>query len=162
MQRPFICALGNQVNHCLPATTINNASLFIHIAGCLCLLAVACYSYFFLRRVHAIYADNRRVQWCFSMLWFISAASQLAIPLGVIPGYIPGTHHVDSVDSPVVATSVVAAVFYDSSVFLAISYKIASMQSLMDERITWRTLASGKALPRISRAILQGGQQYYL
>jgi hypothetical protein len=76
------------------------------------------------------------------------------------PTAIPGTgYYMDSGIHPYVALSFLCGLIFDSSVFMAISYKLAFMHAPADG---WKTLVSGKALPRLSRAVLQGGQQYYL
>jgi hypothetical protein len=51
---------------------------------------------------------------------------------------------------------------FDGLVFLAVSYKIATSYSSTEDGLSWNTIVSGRALPRLSRAILQGGQQYFL
>lgn len=133
------------------------------VAGCLSVLAMTCASYLFLRRVHAVYADKRWVRWFFSVFWVIHVASGLAVPLGVKPTHIPGTRYSqDTYIKPYVAITGSIILLFDTSVFLAISYKIATDHGVLDDRIRWDTLVSGKALPRLSRAILRGGQQYYL
>jgi hypothetical protein len=76
--------------------------------------------------------------------------------------HVPGTKYCvyDVINESLVATGVIFSSF-DTFVFLAISYEISSSHS--DAKgIRWQTLISGEALPRVSRAILQGGQQYYL
>jgi hypothetical protein len=32
----------------------------------------------------------------------------------------------------------------------------------MDDQVRWRSILSGKALPRLSYVVLQSGQQYFL
>jgi hypothetical protein len=77
--------------------------------------------------------------------------------------YIPGTQYCTlSITGPSLLANSVVFVTFDTFVFLAISYKIASSHSDAEAKITWRTVASGKALPRLSRTVLRGGQQYYL
>ena len=51
---------------------------------------------------------------------------------------------------------------FDSCVFLGISYELATTQASPGQPVTWRTFISGKASSRLVRAILRGGQQYYL
>lgn len=149
--------------HALLAIPIDNPRAPTLAAGVLCILSIGSSSYLFLQRVRAVYADSKRVRWLFSIFWFIYTVSEITVPLGVEPAFIPGTHYYkDSGIHPVVALSFLIGILFDSSVFLAVSYKIASTHSLSDERIGWDSLVTGKALPRLSRAILQGGQQYYL
>jgi len=83
---------------------------------------------------------------------------------GVRGSHIPGNSHcTDSRTGRYVLAGAFGPIFFDTLVFLAISFKVArSSNTTQDARVSWDTLASGKALPRLSRAVLQGGQQYYL
>lgn len=51
---------------------------------------------------------------------------------------------------------------FDTLVFGFISYRLATRHANDRDHSHWRTFFSGKALPRLSKAMLQGGQQYYL
>jgi hypothetical protein len=97
------------------------------------------------------------------MLWVIDGGMELTVPLGVHAVHIPGTKYcIDSQPEHYVIAGGIFPVIFDTFVFLAISYKIASSHSTLDAKVSCKTVVSGKALPRLSRAILQGGQQYYL
>lgn len=78
-------------------------------------------------------------------------------------GHIPGTGYCMYIEVHLYmsAAGLMLAIF-DTVVFVAISYKIAVLHSDPSNGVIWDTLISGRALPRLSRAILQGGQQYYL
>jgi hypothetical protein len=81
------------------------------------------------------------------------------------PTYIPKTQHFkDSGIQPLLSLIFFIAVAYDSSVFLAISYKIGIAHVIGDHEVQmgWNRFITGQALPRFSRAVLRGGQQYYL
>lgn len=133
------------------------------VGGMFCMLAFGCSSFLFLRRVQAVYADNKWIRWFFSIFWLVYTGCEIPVPFITEPITIPGTrYYQNSGIRPIIALSTFAGVLFDSSVFLAISYKIASSHSLPDEQIGWTSLVSGRSLPRLSRAVLQGGQQYYL
>ncbi|KAF9452892.1 hypothetical protein P691DRAFT_720652 [Macrolepiota fuliginosa MF-IS2] len=134
------CVLCSVVERTTP---IQNLYALSVVGGCLSALSVSCSGFLFLRRVHAVYANSQVIQWTFSAFWVIFAGSTATVPFGTVP-------------------TALVSLLYDSCVFLAISYKIASQHGSPDERVGWATLVSGKALPRLSRAVLQGGQQYYL
>ncbi|KAJ3575405.1 hypothetical protein NP233_g1117 [Leucocoprinus birnbaumii] len=136
--------------------------IFIAI-GCCCILSISSSSFLFLRRVQAIWAGNLWVSGIFSVLWVLDWALEVTVPVGVHADHIPGTLYcIDSQPQHYVLAAGIIPVIFDTFVFLAISYKIAVSHSTLDVKISWGTLVSGKALPRLSRAILQGGQQYYL
>lgn len=136
--------------------------MFISI-GCFCMLSIWSSSYLFLRRVNAVYQDNKWIKCFFSVLWFIGGGTELTVALGVRASHAPGTLYcIDVQPAHYVIAGGLAPVVFDTLVFLAISYKIGTTFSTVDARVSWGALISGKALPRLSRAILQGGQQYYL
>jgi hypothetical protein len=62
-------------------------------AGALCISAVATSSFLFLRRLHAVYADRKKIRIFFWALWAIASASTITVPLGVQPRFVPGTHY---------------------------------------------------------------------
>ncbi|KAF5360788.1 hypothetical protein D9756_004984 [Leucocoprinus leucothites] len=122
-----------------------------------------CSTFLFLRRLHAVYSDQRWVRWIFSLLWIAYVAVEFSVPFGVGTIHIPGTRYYRStVTKRNVGANGILLLIYDTSVFLAITIKVVTSHSSTDERVKWSTIVSGKALPRLSRAIIQGGQQYYL
>jgi hypothetical protein len=105
----------------------------------------------------------------------------------ISPSNIPGTNRFQDADAkPTFMISMYAVVVFDTCVFLAISYKLAQMSVVQRRAVDsargredgsgdatqaatttsswawWSRVISGRALPRLSRAILQDGQQYYL
>ncbi|KXN82651.1 hypothetical protein AN958_02328 [Leucoagaricus sp. SymC.cos] len=77
--------------------------------------------------------------------------------------HIPGTQYCiyNAVRKSLLANATVF-IGFDTFVFVAISYKIASFHLDVEAGVGWVTAFSGKVLPRVSQAILRGGQQYYL
>lgn len=145
------------------AMPLDNPHITTIIGAPFCLASNACSSYLFLQRVRAIYADSPRVRLLFSAFWFILCLSGITMILGSKPTFIPGTHHFrDAGISPILELGIFTAILFDSSVFLAISYKVVSTHALVDDQIQWYSAVSGKALPPLSRAVLRSGQQYYL
>ena len=136
--------------------------MFIAI-GCCCILSISSSSFLFLRRVQAVWAGNQWISRISTVLWVFDWGSEFTIPTGVRAIHIPFTKHcIDSQLQPYVLASVIFPLVFDTFVFLAISYKVIIMHSNIDANVSWNTIVSGKALPRLSRAILKGGQQYYL
>lgn len=105
------------------------------------------------------------VQYAFVLLW----AGTSGVAVMIIPGtrgdHLPGTGYcrVHGAESYVPLAYFMPAIF-DSLVFFAISYKIAFRhnQALGSESNWVRAWFSSRSLPVVSRAVLQGGQQYYL
>ncbi|KAF9449862.1 hypothetical protein P691DRAFT_811549 [Macrolepiota fuliginosa MF-IS2] len=140
----------------------NCNSVFLSI-GCCCVVSIISSSFLFLRRVQAVYANNRWVRRFFFTLWLVVGGMVTSVPIGVRAAHIPGTKYcIDSEPKQYVFAGTLFHVVFDTLVFLAISLKVGRSHSIQDARVSWSTLVSGKALPRLSRAILQGGQQYYL
>ncbi|KAF9440965.1 hypothetical protein P691DRAFT_800662 [Macrolepiota fuliginosa MF-IS2] len=137
------------------AVPVGNCDLIYIISGCFCILSISSSSFLFLRRVQAVYADNRWVQWFFFILWLVYCGLEFTVPIGT-------RHCIDSETSHYVLAGAFSPIIFDTLVFLAISFKVGSSHTTQDTRVTRDTLVSGKALPRLSRAVLQGGQQYYL
>lgn len=131
--------------------------------GILCLLAMACTSFLFLRRLQAVYAESRVVQWIFCFLWFAITANSITVVFGIHAERIKGTGYcvVYEIKGYVAVNELLPAIF-DTLVFFAIAYKLVSSRSAFDPNADWSTFITGKALPSLSRALLRGGQQYYL
>ncbi|KAF9441327.1 hypothetical protein P691DRAFT_766422 [Macrolepiota fuliginosa MF-IS2] len=129
-----------------------------------CLPSMACASFLFLRRLEAVYAENRTriVQWAFRILWFAISVNTITVIVGVKAEHIEGTSYcvIYKVESYAAVNQFLPAVF-DTLVFFAILYKITLSCGTLDSKINWHTIVTGKALPRLSRALLHGGQQYY-
>lgn len=152
-------------NRNLSDVPIDNLNAGIIGAGVMAMVSMIASSYLFLRRVQAIYIEEKWVQRTFFVLWIILSGSEILIPVTTSPIYIPGTKVMLAAGiPPYTSLSLWMLLFYDTSVFIAISYKILSGHSTLptDERVPWYALASGRTLPRLSRAIIRGGQQYYL
>lgn len=126
------------------------------------MLSMVTSSFLFLQRVQAVYADSKWVRRIFFVWWLIFSATNVLIPVGINPTYIPGTlYYLDAGIPPYVSLTVFCLLVYDTSVFIAISYKLQQTSPTYG-RVPWRSAMSGNVLPRLSRAVFRGGQQYYL
>lgn len=122
-------------------------------------------SYLFLKRVHAVFFQERLVRHTFTVLWIAGVgASMLSLPNALHDGYeIADTKHCinnDNIKKYVSAAFVVPIVF-DALVFFGISYKVL-VYHRSPKPMRWRSFCCAEALPHLPRAILQGGQQYYM
>lgn len=121
-------------------------------------------SYLFLKRVHAVFFQERFVRLTFTALWVAGiGASTLVLP-GPLHDYyqIANTKHcINTRIKSYVSAAFIVPVLFDALVFFAISYKIL-MFHRTTKPLNWKTLCCADALPHLSRAILQGGQQYYM
>lgn len=127
-------------------------------------IAIPASTFLFLLRVRAVFRTEPAIQWLFSFLWLGVLGSALTLPFALHGAHIGPTNYcIDSGVRSFGSAGMVASTIYDSLVFLAISWKLSNnaMQGL-----TFREKANiffgGKALPALSRGLLQSGQIYYL
>lgn len=127
-----------------------------------CILSMACASFLFLRRLHAVYATDRIIRSIFTFLWIGVTVSGTPMLIGFHMEHIPGTNFctTSSIKKYVSIIDFFPAAF-DTLVFLAISYKVAMSQGETRGK-SWGDAITGKTLPQFSRAVLHSGQQYYL
>jgi hypothetical protein len=126
-------------------------------------------AFLFLRRVQAVWQDNMIIKVVFSFIWLVGVAFDALLFDVTHGGPLADTGYciIDSLKGPWGAGAPIVSLVFDTLVFLLISYKMATEYRFNDDgspmaRITLATLLSGKALPKIARAVLRGGQQYYL
>ncbi|KAF9241312.1 hypothetical protein BU15DRAFT_73439 [Melanogaster broomeanus] len=127
-------------------------------------IAYAASSYLFLKRVHAVFLQDRNVCHFFTFLWFASFGTSFLSLIGSLnKAYeIADTKHCINRGVPdYVSAAFIVPGLFDALVFLAVTYKMLVSYRASTPK-TWRALWCGEALPRLSRAILQGGQQYYM
>ncbi|KAF9242895.1 hypothetical protein BU15DRAFT_28397, partial [Melanogaster broomeanus] len=127
-------------------------------------IASAASSYLFLKRVHAVFLEDRIVCHFFTFIWFAGFGTSFLSLISPLHDYheIADTKHcIGSGVAHYVSAAFIVSGLFDALVFLAVTYKILVSYRASTPR-TWRAFWYGEALPRLSRAILQGGQQYYM
>lgn len=130
---------------------------------------MAAISFLFLRRVQAVYADNRPVQWFFVCFCVASSGVNFTLIPGSLAEHIPGTKYCLAyrVASYVPLANFMPAVF-DTLVFFAVSYKLAFQvhqdAAAAGNQKSWTISSwfSTRGLSQLQAAMIQGGQQYYL
>ncbi|KAI6043497.1 hypothetical protein EDC04DRAFT_711372 [Pisolithus marmoratus] len=145
--------LAGPVSHC--------GAVALGVVACQVISSAAA-SYLFLRRVHAIYFGNRVFQHIFSFLWLVGVGTSCAVFAGAYDSSleIADTKHCIRHKSwSALSIAFVDPVFFDTLVYFAITYGILATHVKSGG---WKVFSSSRALPHFSRAILQGGQQYYL
>lgn len=119
-------------------------------------------AYLFLKRVHAVYFANKVFQHIFSFLWLVGVGTSCAVFAGAYHTSleIADTKHcIRHEGRSALSVAFMDPVLFDTIVYFAITYKILVTHSRGGG---WRALCDGSALPHFSRAVLQGGQLYYL
>jgi hypothetical protein len=132
-------------------------------AGCLCLLSMMSSSFLFLQRVLAIYNGNKRIRIAFCIFWFLVSCSDIVMPFGAHEETTLGISENQGYQ-PWVSLSTWCLFLFDSAVIVAVSYRILSSYSIStgEREASLYNLLTGRTLPSFSRAIFQGGLQYYL
>ncbi|KAI6005349.1 hypothetical protein EDC04DRAFT_2611579 [Pisolithus marmoratus] len=121
-------------------------------------------SFLFLKRVCALYYDNKTTRYVFSILWVIGVGTSCAVFSSTLHDYreIANTKHCVRYQGwTALSIAFMDPVLFDTLVYFAIMYKILSAHRVGQKK-SWRTFCSGNDLPHLSRAVFQGGQQYYL
>lgn len=127
------------------------------------MLSMACASFLFLRRLHAVYGHNRTVRWIFTFLYVGVTACGVPAIIGFHMKHIPGTGYCTpyKIEDYVSMIDFFPGVF-DTLVFLAVSYRIMMTPGVAEGGASWGDVVSGKTLPRLTQALLHSGQKYYL
>ena len=127
----------------------------------------------FFLRVRALYWDNFAVKGFFTLLWLSVVGGAVTVPVALsasgrrLVHYVPGESYcLDTGTYPGYAgLSMIMPAIYDTLVFLAISYRLFPSYTI-NRNVAWieriKLFFTGHDLPGLSKALLQGGQQYYL
>ncbi|KAF9231813.1 hypothetical protein BU15DRAFT_81964 [Melanogaster broomeanus] len=145
---------------------ITNCGVLMLILYMFWVITTATSSFLFLKRVHAVFLPDRLVCHFFTFLWLAAFGASLLVLPGALHDYyeIANTKHcINHRIKDYVSVAFIMPVIFDALVFLAITYKILTGMSWHHTSTsrTWKAFWCGEALPRLSRAVLQGGQQYY-
>ena len=127
--------------------------------GIIYLLAMGCTSFLFLRRLHAVYHEWRKVCWIYSFAWFCISCLTVTVPIGVDIQHIGGTEYciVFQIHS-YTAVSEFLPVVFDTLVFSAVSCKLILDRDLRNNR----NLSVSGHIHVVAQVLLRGGQQYYM
>ncbi|KAJ3570852.1 hypothetical protein NP233_g4126 [Leucocoprinus birnbaumii] len=136
------------------------------VFGC---LAITSASFLFLRRVQAIWAAYPTIVHAFSFLWLVNVGvTALVSRIGEISRLAnTGYCVVEEVDIVPGILPAIANLVFDTAVLIFVSYWV-SVGYLITEGenpsigFSWSTMFLGRALPKLSKVVLKGGQQYYL
>ena len=100
----------------------------------------------------------------FSILWLGTLACAIALPFAINGAHIgPTDYCLDANVKAFGSAGMVASTIYDTLVFLAISWKLSTDSmtgSTFGNKV--KLFFGGRALPTLSRGLLQSGQVYYL
>ncbi|KAI6015149.1 hypothetical protein F5J12DRAFT_816291 [Pisolithus orientalis] len=143
---------------------LSNCTLVAMFVVAFQVITSAAASFLFLKRVHAVYHGSRTIQYVFNFLWVIGVGTSCAVFFSTMHDYseIADTKHcIRHQGWTALSIAFMDPVLFDTLVYFAIVYKILSGHR-MGQKNDWRTFCCGNGLPHLSRAVFQGGQQYYL
>ncbi|KIM58882.1 hypothetical protein SCLCIDRAFT_1049585 [Scleroderma citrinum Foug A] len=134
-----------------------------YVISAFCFVASAATDFLFLARVRAVYYDNKRVCFAFIFLWVVDVGVLSLVFTGFRANEIADTRHcMNDSQNKWEAAAMLMPLFFDTMVYIFITIRLISTRNPNEKKITWKTVFSGKSLPRMSRAVMRGGQQYYL
>lgn len=134
------------------ANPVANCQEMMVATNTVCFFLMTTTSFLFLRRAQAVYTGHRLAFWIFALLFACSSTSHIVMILGMAAEHIPGTKYcgTSKVELYAMITYFMPG-FFDTVVFLAISYKIAyqNYQYRSDENGNLRIarLFSSRSLP---------------
>jgi hypothetical protein len=120
-------------------------------------------SLLFFFRVRAIFSRNKPVIWFFGFMWLAVLGAALAVTQAVTATSIGSTKYcTNKTVKPFLPMTIIVSLINDTLVFLVVTIGFAmnTHQSTLKEG--FRTMMYGDYLPAFSRAMLRGGQMYYL
>ncbi|KAI6132886.1 hypothetical protein EV401DRAFT_2205049 [Pisolithus croceorrhizus] len=127
-------------------------------------ISSAAASFLFLKRIHAVYYGGKIIRHIFSFLWIVGVGTSCAVFSSTLHDYreIANTKHcVRQEGWTALSIAFMDPVLFDTLVYFAIVYKILSAHR-KGQKKDRRIFCCGSGLPHFSRAVFQGGQQYYL
>lgn len=143
---------------------VSNCTLVAMMTVTFQVISSAAASFLFLKRIHAVYHGSKIVRHIFSLLWVIGVGTSCAVFSSTLHDYreIANTKHcVRQSGWSALSIAFMDPVLFDTFVYFAIVYKVLSTHR-MGQKKDWRIFCCGNGLPHFSRAVFQGGQQYYL
>jgi hypothetical protein len=117
----------------------------------------------FFLRVKAVYAHGKTTTIFFGLLWLAVLVTQFFIPFHLVTLYFGPGQGCYITKVGYAATPFLLRSAFDTLVFVAISFRIAS-HSVVGDAFSgcMKSLFRGEGLPNLSRCIIRGGQLYYL
>ncbi|KAJ7887521.1 hypothetical protein B0H14DRAFT_3082045 [Mycena olivaceomarginata] len=118
----------------------------------------------FFLRVTAIWHPNKIVFGIFLALWLAVIGSDITVPVGIRGAHIgPTMQCINTVVPENTEAVAIAGLINDTAIFFAINYRILGHTIVADSfKARLEAFIDGGKLSRLSRALVQGGQHFYL
>ncbi|KAJ6454617.1 hypothetical protein C8R45DRAFT_846368 [Mycena sanguinolenta] len=145
-------------------TPVKNCNALVVVMSiCVVFTQTATAMLFFLR-VTAVWKSNKIVYAVFFVLWLAVLGAGITAPLGSRAAHIgPTAQCILTVVPNDVKAAAIVPLINDTAVFLAINYRILVHTVAADSSMArLRVFLGGKKISTLSRALIQGGQHFYL
>ena len=191
IDRLIVPLLATEVLTCGLVASVEHCQALVYLLASFAIPGMCCTSLLFFYRVRAVYGNSRVIALVFGFLWTITFGASFLFPFSAASGvsrltsmpsnlllanvaftcrFIPFNQHIGPTKRCIVTSErsytflpVIANAIYDTLVFIAISYRIVSYMGIGDGwRARTKSFFTAEGLPRLSKALLQSGQQYYL
>ena len=117
----------------------------------------------FLLRIHGTFRGSWKVIWVFNVLW-LSTWTSIIFPVSL--AVIDDPSNLRKVCSSTTAGPILAGLItlliFDTSVFVAVSYKVLSINMAGTWQDWYKVFWRGQTLGAVSKLLLRSGQIYYL
>ena len=155
--------------HSFSASPIGACALTIKILSAFFLLAISASELLFLLHVRAVYANNKFARHFFAFLWVCTTASRTT-PLSTAffapwSNIGPTNYCIGGSTPPYVGATVIVPFVNDTVLFLSLAWRLQDAAYIPEQEKAMSrgfSVVAGRYLPRMSRALLQNGQAYFL
>lgn len=142
-------------------TPVRHCNATIKVASWFVAFALPLNSLLFYLRARGVFFESKLAVWAFFALWLTTFAS-ITAPFAFEATQLGPTNWcVNTVVKDFSAASFVTVAFFDTLVFFAISIQV-SLKRSGDWRARMKSFFTGKGIGRVSTALLQTGQLYYM
>ncbi|KZP03892.1 hypothetical protein FIBSPDRAFT_834174 [Athelia psychrophila] len=164
----YVLSRVSSVAFCLTSVVFqvadaDDCQTFIRAVGALCIPALTFNSLLILFRARAVYGHSWRMTCLFVLSWCAVVGTSFAVPFALNAEHIgPTKRCIGNRISPHLAISIITNAANNTFIFVAISYRIASLSVRGN---TWNARATsffrGDGLPAVAKDLLHGGQLCY-
>ncbi|KAK7692361.1 hypothetical protein QCA50_003986 [Cerrena zonata] len=161
----FVVSMVSLVPIIAQLTPENDCQKIVPTAEWFMVLSMILNSLLFVFRVRAVYLNSKKVTIIFG-IWWLTTLSQLLPPIANALNLFEGTENNCNAIlemKPWVVTGWISTAVFDTAVFVAISMQVLGFTGGIH---TWKermvSFLNGNELGKITRAVLQTGQLYYL
>lgn len=149
----YTCFTTVVISTVFDISQITDCALLQKVIGVMWAISLSTTSLLFLQRIRAVFSANKPVIFAFCVLWLMVLGVSTSLPWAIDGDHDRNTLYcVHTAVRPFASGILIGAFVNDTCVFLAITWALSRRGSDI----------KGKELPRITKALITSGQQYYL